>query len=415
MSVLAHALPASIGAVPLTLVMTAMLGAYLAVGAITTRRGAAEVARRTGGGAGAGRVEGDAGVEASADAVGVGNLIGVAGLVLVALLASAGAADASTNLTDQAVVSLLWGAVALSSILLGGWWARVDPLRALSAGLARATGDPEQHLAQPGAPLVTTAAAVVCLLAWAWVQLLTTPSVVMFQVLLIAYLAVHLVAALRAGPRWLAQAESLHVVSATMGLLRPTGGGPLSRLSAIADEDRLRWICGALIGWSLTDLITETEQWHDLPAATAAWVGPVLLIGSGVGLFGLIRAVSARFRLGPAFVAVAAGWVVAQYLSILIIEGQGLTIWLSDPFATGADLLGRRGDLIDLEPVPLWVLAALQSIPFIAGHLLAVAVVQRRAAAAVRTPGQLGPATFFARALIAVLLLAGTWLQLGGV
>lgn len=450
--VLLHALPVSIGAIPLTLVLTAMLGAYLAVGALSTRRvgdrvGAGRTAPTGGGrtvrgvGADEARIDGDRAHPP--------NVVGVVGLVLVAVLATFGASDASTNLADQAVLAMLWGAVAISSIALGDWWGRVDPLLALSEGLARATGDPARELARPLPRRLATVAAVLGLIGWAWLQVLATPSVALFQAVLVGWVALHLVGALRYGPVWLTAAEPLHVVSGAMGLLRPGRGGPggggpgaggpgdggpggggpgsgrpgdggpggrgpLPRLVALPDDDRLRWVSGALIGWSLTDLLTEAEGWHELPTAVQSWLGPVLLLGSVVGLYGLIRAVSGRFRLGPAFVAVAGAWVVAHYLSILLIEGQGLTIWLSDPFATGADLLGRRGDLIDLEPLPLGVMAAIQSIPFIAGHLLAVAVVQRRAALAVRTPGQLGAATFFARTLIAVLLLGGSYLQLGG-
>lgn len=430
--VLLHALPVSIGAIPLTLVLTAMLGAYLAVGALSTRRvgdrvGAGRTAPTGGGrtvrgvGADEARVDGDRARPP--------NVVGVVGLVLVAVLATFGASDASTNLADQAVLAMLWGAVAISSIVLGDWWGRVDPLLALSEGLARATGDPARELARPLPRRLATVAAVLGLIGWAWLQVLATPSVALFQAVLVGWVALHLVGALRYGPVWLTAAEPLHVVSGAMGLLRPGRGGPggggpgaggpggrgpLPRLVALPDDDRLRWVSGALIGWSLTDLLTEAEGWHELPTAVQSWLGPVLLLGSVVGLYGLIRAVSGRFRLGPAFVAVAGAWVVAHYLSILLIEGQGLTIWLSDPVATGADLLGRRGDLIDLEPLPLGVMAAIQSIPFIAGHLLGVAVVQRRAALAVRTPGQLGAATFFARTLIAVLLLGGSYLQLGG-
>ncbi|CAN5281339.1 hypothetical protein BH23ACT9_BH23ACT9_03290 [soil metagenome] len=427
---LAHALPQSIGVFPLTLVLTAMLAAYLVVGVAGTRRAVRLVGRvpATGsapaatGSAPAATRDAPAGRSGGPLAEAIQPVrptpwhsLGVLGLVAVAVLATFGPPDAGRNLTDQAVLVLLWGAVAISSMLLGPWWPRIDPLRGLSGALSAAMGDPEQRLARPLPRRVGTTSAAVGLGAWAWVEVLTNPSVVFFQALLLAYVTAHLAATMRYGATWLEQAESMHVMSRTLGLLRPTGGGPLRRLSEIPDKDRLRWVCGALIGWSLADLLTETSVWHDLPRSTTQWLGPVLLVLAVTGTYGLIRAVSGRFRLGPAFVAVAGAWVVAHYLSALVIEGQGVPIWLSDPFGTGADLLGRRGTLIDLEAVPLTLLAVLQSVPFVAGHLAAVVIVQRRAARRVSTPGQLGPATFFARTLIAALLLTGTYLQLGGI
>ncbi|HUG83083.1 MAG TPA: hypothetical protein VMM13_00890 [Euzebya sp.] len=413
---LAHALPQSIGGLPLTVVLTVLLGAYLAVGAISTRRAAVQVSA-----GGEGVAAGSTAAADGAPAIArpgearpaAGQLVGVLLLGLIIALATLGPADAGSNLTDQFVLSLLWGFVAISSILVGAWWHRVDPMRGLAGVLAIAAGDTEQDLAHPLPQGLATAAAVAGLMGWAWLQLVVHVSVTGFQVALMIYVVVHVAGAARFGVTWLRQVESLNVLSTTLGLLASGDGGPLQRLTAMVDEDRLRWISSALIGWSLVDLLTETERWHDLGGPT--WAGTVLLAIAVAALYGLIRGVSDRARLGPAFIAVAGGWVVAHYLSILLIEGQGIPIWLSDPFATGADLLGRRGDLIDPEPLPTTLLAAMQALPFVAGHLAGVVVVQRRAARIVTRPGQLGPATFFARSLIGVLLLLGVYLQLGGV
>ncbi len=406
--ILAHALPQSVGAVPLTVILTALIGLYLGVSTAGARRAAALI----GGAAPARRAVQDHDDPRPT----VGQLLGLLGLVLVAVLATAGPTDAADNLTDAFVLVLLWGAVAISSMLAGGWWWRVDPLRGLTGLLSRLTGDPQQELAHPLPARTATAAAVLGLLTWAGVQLLVTASVLTFQLLLIAYVAVHVGGAARYGLAWLQQTEPLNVMSSVLGLLRPGGGGPVARLAALPDDDRLRWISATLIGWSFTDLVLETERWHDLGLSSSAssWAGLALLAASTGLMVLLIRLTSGRGRLGPAFVAVAGAWVFAHYLSLLLIEGQGVPIWLSDPFATGADLLGRADARVDLEPVPLDVLAALQAVPFVIGHLLAVAVTQRRAAVLARNAGQLSALTFPARAVIAVLLVGGIYLQLGG-
>ena len=254
---------------------------------------------------------------------------------------------------------------------------------------------------------------MVLLLGWAWVQLVVITTNLLFVSLLLGYVVVNLLAAGAYGPRWLAEVEPVTVLSRTMGLLSPRGDGPLARLTALEDSLRLQVIAASLIGWSLTDLVLETEWWHDLglrrgPADLAVLLGVVALLVLA------IRGVSGRVGMGPAFVGVAAGWMAAHYLSILVIDGQGIPIWLSDPFDTGANLLGQRGRMISLEPLPVEVMTVLQLVPFLAGHALGGIIAQRRAAAVVRNAAQLGAITLLPRALVVALLLGGAWMQLGG-
>ncbi|MGI9015967.1 MAG: hypothetical protein ACR2HR_02490 [Euzebya sp.] len=417
---LAHALPQSVGAVPLTVILTLLIGLFLAVDAVSGRRARSLIRARSA----TTRPPQPDPDPAPANAVeepqhATGMTLGLAGLVAIVLLATFGPADPAENLTDRFVLTLLWGFVGISSIILGSWWWRVDPLRGLNRGLAIATGDPDQRSVSPLSPTLATSAAITGLLAWAYVQLFVTASVLTFQLLLIAYLAVHLIGTSRYGSDWLRRTESLTVLSDTLGMARPSTTNATTNattsLITIPDSDRLRWICGTLIGWSLVDLVIETEWWHDLAltGATKTWLGTGLLLIAVAAICLLIRAVSGT-GLGPAFVSVAAGWVVAHYLSLLMIEGQGIPIWLSDPFSTGANYLGRSGSLINLQPVGVDVLAVAQAIPFVAGHLAAVVILDRRAATVLNDPRYLGPTTFLARAVIAVALIGGTYLQLGG-
>ena len=410
---LAHALPQSVGAVPLTLIIIGVIALFLAAGAVGTRRAERMVGDTSAPGTSASPAPEPLELSSHPSAW---QLAGLVGLALLAATASTGPVDPSENLADTFVLVLLWGAVALSSAALGPWWRHVDPLRGANGLLAMAVGDPDQTSTRPLPHRMASIGALAGLVVWAWVQLLVTASVLTFQLLLIAYVAVHLWGAARYGPRWLVEVESLNVVSRTMGLLRPGGGGPVRRLSSMSDSTWVRSVPAALIGWSLTDLVIETEWWHGLGLSTSSSrvVGTALLVASIGGVLGLLHLVGDRVSVGPAFVAVAGGWVFAHYLSVLLIEGQGIPIWLSDPFASGADLLGRREGMVDPEPIPTTAMAVLQAIPFVLGHLAAVVVVQRRAAAAVRSARQIGPATFLPRALIAALLVGGMYLQLGG-
>jgi hypothetical protein len=416
-AVLAHALPVGVGAVPLALVLALALGAVAVASSRADRRAARRAAPPPVDGAPSGDVSAAPGVD---DLVPTpGQLAGVIGLAGVVVLAVAGPADPATNLTDVAVLTLLWGAVALSSALAGPWWRRVNPLRglaglvAVAAGTARrqGAGTPTAVAGRRGAAL-----AVATLLGWAWAQLVVDRTTATFQVLLLLGVALHVPGGLGVGPRWFARADPLEVVSGALGLLRPGGGGPMARLGALPDDAWLRWVCSALVGWSAAELVLETEAWHELglSGGAAQAAGTAVLVGATALVAGLAGAAGGRVGIGPALVPVAAAWVVAQYLSAFLIQGQGLPIWLSDPFGTGADLLGRRGDRIDAEPVPPAVQAALQLVPFVAGHVAGAAVLGRRAAVGARTAGAIGQRAFLGRAVVTGLLLLGIWLQLGG-
>ena len=408
---LAHALPLSVGAFPLTLLLTLMLAVFLAVNATATRRVLG------GGGRGAdgpsGGAAGGAGwQDLPAMSVG-GEAVGWALLLSTLALTLLGPSNPSNNITDTVVLKMAWGAVGLTSIAFGPWWPAVNPVAAASRTFERLAGPaPRRELSAP----VALGGLLVLLLGWAWVQLAVITTNLLFACLLLGYVVANLLAVSTFGPRWLEEVEPVTVLSRTMGLLRPGGEGPVARLSGLADSARLHLIAAALIGWSLTDLVLETEWWHDLGLrpAQASLLEPAVLLAV-VGLLLLaIRGVSGRVGMGPAFVAVAAGWLAAHYLSILIIDGQGIPIWLSDPFDSGADLLGRRGDLISLEPLPVELMTVIQMVPFVAGHALAGVVTQRRAAAVAGNAAQVGALTLLPRALVVVLLLGGGWMQLGG-
>lgn len=401
----AHALPQSVGAVPLTMILAGLLAAFLAVNAWGTKRAAARI----------GEPVPPVEHRPMRPLGGRGDAVGLVILVVTVALSAAGPVDPSTNLTDVAVLTLGWGFVALTSMLIGGWWFAFDPAGATSRTLDRLSGGGAGQ-PRPLPDRVAVVALVALLVGWAHLQLLAFLTPTGFTIIVLLYVAGHVVGTSVYGPAWLQRVEPVTVMSRVLGLMRPGSGGPLQRLSGVADSPTLRWVSGVLIGWSLADLLLETEWWHDLAVSsgTQAWLGPLALLVITLGTGALVTGVSDRVGLGPAFVPVAAGWVLAHYLSILLIEGQGIPIWLSDPFGNGANYLGRAGEYVNAEPLPIWLMSTLQIVPFMAGHVLGVAVAQRRAATRVKTAGQLGPATLFARALIAVLLLGGAWLQLGG-
>ena len=69
----------------------------------------------------------------------------------------------------------------------------------------------------------------------------------------------------------------------------------------------------------------------------------------------------------------AVGYVVAHYLTLLVLEGQNTLVLLSDPLGTGADWLGTGDRLVDrsLANQPTLV-ATLQVSAVVVGHVLGI-------------------------------------------
>jgi hypothetical protein len=120
--------------------------------------------------------------------------------------------------------------------------------------------------------------------------------------------------------------------------------------------------------------------------------------------------------LGAGLVPVAAGYVVAHYLTYLVIDGQRVVVVLSDPFALGWDLFGTAsfepsGEW--LPPVVVWIL---QVAAVVGGHVIgAVAghdVAVREALAEGGDPGSAVRRARRRQIPLAILMVALTTLTL---
>lgn len=70
-------------------------------------------------------------------------------------------------------------------------------------------------------------------------------------------------------------------------------------------------------------------------------------------------------------VPIAAGYAIAHYFSLLVFDGRQTLLLVSDPFATGLDLLGTAGNSINYSVVSTSTIAAVQVIAIVVGHLVA--------------------------------------------
>ena len=149
--------------------------------------------------------------------------------------------------------------------------------------------------------------------------------------------------------------------------------------------------------------------------ATIALVG--LLFGAGAGLAGRLGGYpDAAAPLAHTLVPVAAGYAVAHYFSLLVFDGQTTWILLSDPFATGADLLGLTGRGVDYLLVSARVISLVQVAAIVGGHVVGTVLAHDRAlvlAAAAPRPGRPVASQVPLLAIMVALTVSGLALLLG--
>jgi len=127
------------------------------------------------------------------------------------------------------------------------------------------------------------------------------------------------------------------------------------------------------VGSILFDGLSQTQIWFEafgfpaLPIQTvllAAFLGIVVVAALAVTRFIGIAAT------GAGLLPIAVGYLIAHYLTYLLIDGQRIAVALSDPFQKGWDLIGTAF----FVPTGEWLLPGLvwtvQLAAVVGGHML---------------------------------------------
>jgi hypothetical protein len=168
----------------------------------------------------------------------------------------------------------------------------------------------------------------------------------------------------------------------------------LGRLAAyaLADEDgqvRRRPFAAGLLepGWSradaalaalgvgsiLFDGLSQTQFFFDRFGAPGI-AGETLLLAAWLGLLVAAAMFLTRYvgieATGAGLLPIAVGYLIAHYLTYLLIDGQGILVAISDPFQRGWDLFGTAFH----EPTGAWLPPGLvwtvQLAAVVGGHML---------------------------------------------
>jgi len=279
-----------------------------------------------------------------------------------------------------------WVGVALISAFIGPIWTWLDPfatLHDLGAWLLARAGIQGLEASRYPAGLGRWPAAV-GFAGFIWLELVVGggDSRTLFLVLL-GYTALTLVMMAQFGrDTWRANGETFSVWFELLGRMAPLAREDDARL-------RRRGLGAGLLepGWRLEDTViialgtgsilfdglSQTQIWFDLLGRPATPGQTLLLAGFlaivvGAALL-VVRAVGTD-ATGAALLPIAVGYLVAHYLTYLLIDGQRIVIALADPFQQGWALLPTAFH----EPTGAWLPPGLvwtiQLAAVVGGHML---------------------------------------------
>jgi hypothetical protein len=282
-----------------------------------------------------------------------------------------------------------WVGLAIVSSLLGPAWAWLDPFSTIYdviAAILRPTG---LHL--PGrAPWnrrVSAWPAAVFMVFFVWLELSgNLESGRELGFVLLGYTFISLLGMTWYGKhRWRTHGEVFSVWLGLLGRLAPYGvlgrrrDGQVQRRPygyALTHEPwsaALLAVVAVGVGSVIWDGISQTEPFYDVVGEPHWIVDSAILVGFMVAMALLVIGVGRKVgyvAMGAGLVPVATGYIVAHYLTYLLVEGQRIVVAISDPFQQGWDLFGtvryEPGD----EFLSASVVWTIQVIAVVLGHVV---------------------------------------------
>jgi len=323
---------------------------------------------------------------------------------LVALLAGP---DNARNPVPHIVYVWLWVGLAFVSMVFGPVWRVINPLRLLHTGLLRlARVSPDLALLPYRAGWWPAA---IGLALFTWVELVAADntSIPFLRLLVLGFLLVSVLGAALFGRAWFDRADPFEAWSRLLGALSPLGRRtdgrwvlrtPLHGINELRGERGLVATVAVMLGSTAYDGFSANLSWATfvqtstvssslLKTATLlaffAAVALTLWLAAAVSMALSRRPMHESFHfvsdIAPSLVPIAGGYVVAHYWSLFVYQAPVGLALLSDPLGTGADLLGTAGIRPDDALVQATLVATIQAVGIVLGHLLGVLAAHERA------------------------------------
>lgn len=390
-----------------------------------------EPAPATGGDAGGevgegGEGNGDDAKGGSSFAALAARILGLVAFAVVLGAAFFGPGDGRPNLAIPAVFIAFWIGLTVVSALLGDVWRAVSPFPVLAAGASWMWSRMRRGgRAEPREYTLGHWPAALFLFGFVWLELAYPHSgdPRAIGVAIVVYAVVVVAGALRWGRPWLRQGDAfaayfgllahmapLHVDRGRLRLRPPFVG--LAAMKALPGTAALALVA---LGSTSFDGLERTKMWLDATVDLGTWA---LATANTLGMIGMIAVAYVAYtaamkaaatlsgagggddevdldtghapgreadRLALAFVhslvPIAFAYAVAHYFSYLLLEGQATITLASDPFGRGWDLFGTAGRAIDYGFVSPNLVAWVQLMAIVGGHVAGVVLAHDRALA----------------------------------
>ncbi len=319
--------------------------------------------------------------------------------VFVLVVALAGPGDDANNLAPWVLYVTFWVGLIPASLLLGPVWRYANPLRLLHRLLAPLAGGVPAGDRVERLGLYPAAAA---LTVFVWLELVfpqrSLPGTV--GVFLVAYAVLQVVGSLWYGEGWFARADGFEVYSSLLARLSPWGvrpdgrwvlRNPLRNVATLAPQRGLAAVVIVLLGSTAFDGLSRTQFWIGGPGSandtTSGTLG-LLVMTAVVGLL-YLAATTASGRLSGetgaaasyahSVLPIAAGYAIAHYFSLLLLDGQTTWILASNPFGRdGVNLFGTYDNAVDYLAVSTSAISYTQVGAIVVGHVLGVFLAHDR-------------------------------------
>lgn len=279
-----------------------------------------------------------------------------------------------------------WVGLAIICAIVGPAWQFLDPfstLHDLAAGLLRTLRIQGWDVADYPARLGRWPATI-GFVFFVWLELVVLAGPSTLFIVLVGYTAFTLAMMAQFGrDEWRSRGETFTVWFRLLGRL--------AYWRLIDEEGRIapRTFGSGLLepGWSAADVsliavgvssiifdgLSQTQAFFDVFGAPGLAVKTVLLfafLGIVVALaFGVARTVGLG-AIGAGLLPIAVGYLIAHYLTYLLIDGQRIVIAVSDPFQRGWDLFGTAFFVPSGAWLPAGLVWTIQLAAVVGGHML---------------------------------------------
>lgn len=345
--------------------------------------------------------------------------------------------DTGANLLPVTLYVIVWVGAQLVNGLFGDVWRAISPITTLAQLVERVTPIAMRREQPPAAVGLWPAAAGLGVFLFYELAHPSGSSPRSLAWMLLVHIVVSLVLAAIWGAEWIADNEpfaALLTMLSFMSVVTRSEDGrivvrpPMSGLATMPIRAGTLACLLIVLGGTTFDGFSESEAGRSVLGRPTGWGGSITLT---IWLVVSIAVVSALFAIGswwtsrvteldarqaaaaftPSLVPIVFGYGIAHYAQLLVDETQTFLFTLSDPGGLGWNLFGGADGEIDFNLISVDLIAWVQVLAILFGHIGAVIVAHDRSIE-LFPPGE-SLRSQFAMLLVMVLYSTlGLWLLL---